>query len=64
MPKVGRLAYRPFNTSAWSYAKRCAEECLSYPPTKCRGFNYDYGHDGACELLESVEGQAKIQMVI
>ncbi|XP_076086943.1 uncharacterized protein LOC143057517 [Mytilus galloprovincialis] len=33
----------------------CARSCADLPPTKCMSFNFD-STDGACELVEAIEG--------
>ena len=54
--REGRLAVTPWKTEHYLYAERCAQECLALPITVCLSFNYDYGSDGMCELLDHIEG--------
>ena len=64
VPKLGRLVYEPFESTTTPTASDCAEECRRYPISKCMGFNFDYGASTDCELLQSVEGHAKVEQVI
>nr|XP_006817933.1 PREDICTED: uncharacterized protein LOC100377080 [Saccoglossus kowalevskii] len=55
-PRLGRLRSTSHHTTSYLYATNCAKDCLALPPTKCLSFNYDYGENGLCELMEEIEG--------
>nr|XP_006820036.1 PREDICTED: uncharacterized protein LOC102804939 [Saccoglossus kowalevskii] len=59
-PQDGRLNAEPFETITVRYDYLCGEECLSYPATKCLSFNYDYGDNEICELLQDIQGEYDI----
>ncbi|XP_070564497.1 uncharacterized protein [Ptychodera flava] len=54
--QTGRLNAVPFQTTRESYDYQCAYKCLEYPPSLCLSFNYDYGEDRTCDLLQSIQG--------
>ncbi|XP_064646638.1 uncharacterized protein LOC135499666 isoform X2 [Lineus longissimus] len=57
VPVVGRLTgvrVTKKNVQVHS-ANQCARHCLKFVPQKCMSFNYDYGSNGTCELLEGIE---------
>ena len=56
IPKIGRLVSKPVATFKYLNPNFCARDCLALPPSKCLGFNYDYGPANTCELLEEIEG--------
>ncbi|VDI76845.1 Hypothetical predicted protein [Mytilus galloprovincialis] len=55
-PRTGKLVGPKAGKDSYHHSSGdCARACVELPPTKCMSFNFD-STDGACELVEAIEG--------